>query len=88
MVSGLHGTSYGDRLNELGGFLSLRSRRVYFDLVETFKCIRGYSKVGYKQWFLLEKDLECRATHARESPLNILLPDEMKENSSLESLKT
>ena len=109
MVSGLHGTTYGEKLKELR-ILSLRNRRLYFDLVETFKCIRGYSKVDYRQWFLLEKDLERRNTRARESPLNILpprarldmrknffshrvvqrwnsLPDDMKENLSLDSFK-
>ena len=72
MVSGLQGRTYGERLRELG-ILSLKSRRVYFDLLETFKSVRGISKVDYKQWFQLERDLDRRSTRARSSPLNIVL---------------
>ena len=82
MVSGLQGRTYGERLRELG-ILSLKSRRVYFDLLETFKSVRGISKVDYKQWFQLERDLDRRSTRARSSPLNIVLTRarlDMKKN--------
>ena len=40
-VQGLRTTEYRDRLNELG-ILSLENRRLYLDLVETFKGAQGY----------------------------------------------
>ena len=71
MVSGLHSTTYEDKLKELD-ILSLKDRRVYFDLVETFKCINGYTKVKYEQFFLPERDIERRPTRARTCHLNIV----------------
>ena len=71
MVSGLHSTTYEDKLKELG-ILTLKDRRVYFDLIETFKCIRGYSKVKYEQFFILEKDIERRPTRDKACHLNIV----------------
>ena len=56
MISGLTSNTYNDKLRELG-ILSLMNRRKYFDLVETFKCVRGYSNVKYKNWFMLVKDI-------------------------------
>ena len=72
------------------GILSLKSRRGYFDLIETFECIRGYSKVDYTQWFLLEEDLERRTSRVRERVVHKWnnLPDEMKERLTLDSFYT
>ena len=71
MVSGLKNTTYEERLKELG-ILSLRDRRLYFDLVETFKCIHGYTRIKYEQFFRLEKDENRRPTRARMCPFNII----------------
>ena len=65
------GNTYNDKLRELG-ILSLMNRRKYFDLLETFKCIRGYSNVNYRNWFMLVKDIEVRSTRGRMCPLNII----------------
>ena len=70
--SGLSGTTYEEKLRERG-ILSLKDRRLYFDLVETFKIIRGYTNVDYKQWFTLVKDLHRRPTRGAYFPLNIIL---------------
>ena len=71
MVSGLTKTTYEERLKELN-ILSLKDRRIYFDLVETFKCIHGYSRIDYNQFFQLEKDEIRRHTRARMCPFNII----------------
>ena len=44
MVSGLRGRSYEERLVELG-MLSLSQRHTQFDLVQTYKIIRGFDDV-------------------------------------------
>ena len=48
------------------------NRRKYFDLLEIFKCIRVYSNVNYRNWFMLVKDIELRSTRGRLCPLNII----------------
>ena len=71
MVSGLNGTNYEERLQELK-LLTLKNRRLYFDLIETFKCIHGLSNVKYDKWFNLVGDLERRNTRGANSALNIV----------------
>ena len=71
MVSGLRSTSYEDKLKELG-ILSLENRRRYFDLIETYKCIKGISNVKYRTWFTLVGDMVRRETRGSSSPLNIV----------------
>ena len=70
MVSGLTGITYEEKLQELG-MMSLKDRRKYFDLIETFKCIRGLTNVDYKQWFTLIGDDNRRPTRGAYYPLNI-----------------
>jgi hypothetical protein len=41
MVSGLRGTTYEEKLAEIG-ILTLEERRLQYDLVQTFKIIRGF----------------------------------------------
>ena len=41
MVSGLRGTTYEEKLAEIG-ILTLEERRLQYDLVHTFKIIRGF----------------------------------------------
>ena len=71
MVSGLSGKTYQERLKELG-LLSLKSRRMYFDLIETFKLIHGLTNVQYTQWFTLVGDTVRRETRGATCPLNIV----------------
>ena len=71
MISGLKGSSYTEKLKELG-MLTLKSRRLYFDLIETYKYIHGYSKVDYTKWFELVRDSDRRNTRGMSSPLNIV----------------
>ena len=71
MISGLKGSTYTEKLKELG-MLTLKSRRLYFDLIETYKYIHGYSKVDYTNWFELVRDSDRRNTRGMSSPLNIV----------------
>ena len=52
MVSGLTSKDYVARLKELD-MLSLESRRVLYDQVQTFKIIRGFDAVNLSTWFTL-----------------------------------
>ena len=71
MISGLNGNTYIEKLKELG-MLTLKSRRLYFDMIETYKYIHGYSRVDYTNWFELARDSERRDTRGMSSPLNII----------------
>ena len=44
LITGLKGKTYLEKLHELG-LLTLDQRRKRFDLIQTFKIIRGYYKV-------------------------------------------
>ena len=52
MVSGLTGTTYKERLEEIG-LMSLETRRIRFDMIETFKMLNSFSDVDYTNWFNL-----------------------------------
>ena len=71
MVSGLQSPTYEGRLKELG-LLSLEDRRTQFDLVQTFKIIRGFDDVRSDIWFDLVGDSPGRVTRATNDPLNIV----------------
>ena len=71
MVSGLKSNTYEGRLKELG-LLSLADRRIQFDLVQTFKIIRGFDDVKSETWFDLVGDNPTRITRATSDPLNII----------------
>ena len=71
-VQGLRGTTYQDKLNELG-ILSLENRRNYLDLVECFKVIHGISNVTREGYFELVSDRSRRSTRYSECPLNIVI---------------
>ena len=51
-ITGLKGKTYMEKLQELG-IQSLEQRRVRFDLIQTFKILRGYDKVEKGTWFTL-----------------------------------
>ena len=71
MVSGLNGSTYKEKLIELG-LLTLQDRRLYFDLLETYKIIHGFNNVKYGQWFTLVRDSLRRVTRDSAWPLNII----------------
>ena len=52
LITGLKGKTYMEKLQELG-IQSLEQRRVRFDLIQTFKILRGYDKVEKGTWFTL-----------------------------------
>ena len=70
-VSGLQGRSYEDRLIELE-LLSLSDRRIYLELVEVFKIVKGLTNVDRMSLIELNCDSERRATRAAECPVNIV----------------
>ena len=45
MISGLHGESYEEKLNELI-LLLLKERREHADMMQTFKTLQGFSDVN------------------------------------------
>ena len=71
MVSGLQGTSYQEKLKEMG-LLSLEDRRLQYDLVQTFKIIRGFDQVDHRTWFTLVGNNPARITRDTSDPLNII----------------
>ena len=73
MISGLQGKSYEDRLLELN-MLTLEGRRLLYDMVQTFKIIRGYDDVNLMTWFSLVGDNPTRITRQTSDPINIVRP--------------
>ena len=71
MISGLRGQSYEEKLNELG-MLSLKDRRVQFDMVQTYKIVHEVDRVKKADWFQFVEARGERATRFSEDPLNIL----------------
>ena len=71
MVSGLRGNSYEARLEELG-LLSLETRRVKYDLVQTYKIVHGLDQVDSSTWFQLVGNDPPRVTRETSDPLNIV----------------
>ena len=71
MVSGLEGNSYEARLEELG-LLSLETRRVKYDLVQTYKIVHGLDQVDSSTWFQLVGNDPPRVTRETSDPLNIV----------------
>ena len=49
MISGLSGRNYEDILKELR-LESLENRKIYIDMIDTFKIIRGFD-VESNKWF-------------------------------------
>ena len=76
MISGLQGKSYEDRLLELN-MPSLEGRRLLYDMVQTFKIVRGYDDVNLRSlrtWFSLVGNNHTRITRQRSDPLTIVRP--------------
>ena len=70
MVSGLRGSTYEERLQELQ-LLSLADRRTQYDLIQTFKIIKGIDDVNVNIWFKLVGENPARVTRNTSHPLNI-----------------
>ena len=72
MVSGLKAGSYEEKLKELD-MLSLEGRRTLYDMVQSFKIIRGFDDVKATTWFTLVGDTpHLRLTRNTSDPLNIV----------------
>ena len=70
MISGLRGNNYEDRLKELR-ILSLKDRRIQFDMVQTFKIVHEIDRVDRRVWFEFVEDRGKRVTWLSVDPLNI-----------------
>ena len=70
-VQGLRATEYRDRLVELG-ILSLEDRRLYLDLIETFKIIKGFNNVKCDEYFTLIRDSARPTTRSNDCQWNII----------------
>ena len=63
LVNGLQGTTYEDRLEELG-LRTLEDRRNRIDLIQAFKIINGFDKVDYTTWFNIVGNNPLRTTRS------------------------
>jgi hypothetical protein len=69
MVSGLQGSTYEDKLKELG-LTTLEERRHQADMVQTFKIMQGHDRVASNTWFQ-RVDVTVRTTRSASDPLNL-----------------
>ena len=72
MISGLQGSTYEEKLSELG-LQTLHERRVKFDMVETFKIVKGFSNSPHTRWFTLVGETIGRETRNRSYSDNIVI---------------
>ena len=70
MISGLYSYNYEDRLKELR-ILSLKDRRIHFDMVQIFKTVHEIDRVDRRVWFEFVEDRGKRVTRLSVDPLNI-----------------
>ena len=70
LVSGLNRGSYEEKLRELG-MVTLEARRTKSDLIETFKILKGISKVSSDQWFNTVGPSPIQVTRNRAFHLNL-----------------
>ena len=87
-ISNKRGDSYEERLKN-AGLTTLRERRTRGDMIETFKVVKGISKVNKDDWFIFRRDDETRRTRSTASVSEYgeieLRKDVMyKENANLE----
>ena len=69
MISGLQGSTYEDKLKELG-LTTLEERRHQADMVQTFKIMQGHDRVASITWFQ-RVDVTVRTTRSASDPLNL-----------------
>ena len=70
-ISGLQAKTYEDRLIEIE-LLSLSDRRIYLDLIEVFKILKGYVNLNYRDLFTTINDANRRSTRMTDCPYNIV----------------
>jgi len=73
MVGGLKGTTYQERLLELG-LQSLEARRAEADLIMTYKVLTGKVKIDRNSWFRLAAPAVQQHTRAAADPLRLRKP--------------
>ena len=54
LIEGYQHFSYEERLSKTG-LISLEKRRVRGDLIQTFKIVKGYDKLDYRNFFEISK---------------------------------
>ncbi len=69
MVSGLKGTTYEDKLEELN-MVTLEERRHQTDMTQVYKIVNGIDDVNKNTWFTMLSTND-RVTRATADPLNI-----------------
>jgi hypothetical protein len=69
MISGLKGSTYEEKMREIG-LTSLEEHRHQADMIQAFKIIRGFDKVDSSTWFQ-EVDVSIRTTRSAADPLNL-----------------
>ena len=70
-IRGLKGRTYQERLRELD-MMSLETRRLRNDLIQTFKIIRGIDNVDKSDWFeLYGNTTNSHVTRLNKDPMNI-----------------
>ena len=73
MVSGLQGSSYEDRLYELG-LPTLSQRRAQADMIETWKILHRMEDVDPDNWFKMAASTCQHTARHTNAPLQISLP--------------
>ena len=71
MISGLQGTTYEERLAELG-LRTLADRRNRIDMVQTFKILNGHDNVNFEKWFRIVGHNVARITRNSSYHKNII----------------
>ena len=72
MVTGLRGTSYEEKLTELG-LTTLAETRHQTDMLQTYKKLTGKDMVKSESLFVMASENE-RATRSSADPLNLRVP--------------
>ena len=71
MVSGLKGRNYQEKLKELG-LQTLETRRRRFDMIQTFKILKGFDRVDSSTWFETVGNEPPRRTRQSAYHLNLV----------------
>ena len=70
-ISGLHGSTYEERLEEIG-MDSLEARREWLDMVQTYKIVKEVDNVDRTHWFTMRGEEGSHGTRATQGGLNII----------------
>lgn len=70
-ISGLEGDTYLAKCSELG-IMTLQTRRLRTDLIQTYKILKGLDQVDSKQWFQTVENAGSRFTRNTAYPLNLI----------------